>query len=246
MCELIHDDWIKKVTSRFVCSHDPGSITAEISFHEDCTHMFHYIHITKRGKNTLHMDGHVFQKIGTIVVLIQKIVRTNVMTKFHEHWTLNVTSRVLTRATMLERTETIFELTWTKNVTSKFHEDWQIIVTFRKTTPPPGGHFHKYWAKYVTSRVLTRFYNSHIWTNAPPPCGHVFYQTGTIFELNWTIHSRENCPRPPGGYVFNQPFSNTSKITLRHQDRTIHVNVHDARRTTDDVRRTKSDHKSSA
>ncbi|KAH3747896.1 hypothetical protein DPMN_182331 [Dreissena polymorpha] len=37
----------------------------------------------------------VFQLIGTIFKLIRAIIETNVMTKFHEDWTLNVTSSVL-------------------------------------------------------------------------------------------------------------------------------------------------------
>ncbi|KAH3778423.1 hypothetical protein DPMN_179881 [Dreissena polymorpha] len=104
------------------------------------------------------------------------ISRTHVLTKFHDYWTKNVTSRVFTC----------------------FH-----YIHIEKTAPPPGGHvfslimtifklvrdinetnvltkFHDDWAKIVTSRVFTR-------NTAPPPGGHVFQQTGTIFELKQHI-----------------------------------------------------------
>ncbi|KAH3734812.1 hypothetical protein DPMN_041261 [Dreissena polymorpha] len=48
------------------------------------------------------------------------------------------------------------------NLLTKFHEDRKINVA---------------------SRVLTRFYYSHIWKNASPPGSHVFQPTGIIFEL---------------------------------------------------------------
>ncbi|KAH3816539.1 hypothetical protein DPMN_118056 [Dreissena polymorpha] len=40
---------------------------------------------------------HVFEPTGTIFKLLQDIVRTILMTKFHEDQTINVASRVLTR-----------------------------------------------------------------------------------------------------------------------------------------------------
>ncbi|KAH3698939.1 hypothetical protein DPMN_073884 [Dreissena polymorpha] len=75
---------------------------------------------------------------------------TNVVTKFHEDWTKNVTSREF----------------------KCFH-----YIHIEKTAPPL---FHDDWAKIVTSRVFTR-------NTAPPPGGHVFKWTGTIFELNQHI-----------------------------------------------------------
>ncbi|KAH3843463.1 hypothetical protein DPMN_116981 [Dreissena polymorpha] len=55
--------------------------------------------------------------------------KSNVLTKFHEDWTKNATSRVF----------------------KCFH-----YIHIEKTAPPPGGHFHNDWAKIVTSRVFTR------------------------------------------------------------------------------------------
>ncbi|KAH3797549.1 hypothetical protein DPMN_151132 [Dreissena polymorpha] len=167
--------------------------------------------------------SHVFQQTRTILKLIQYI--------FHEDWTINVTSRVLTRfyytlkphketatppgSHVCQPTRTIFELVQDiiiTNVLTKLHEDWTINVTsrvltrfyyshndIRKTTPPPDGNvfhptrtifelvqdiiwthvptkFHADWTKNVTSRVLTR-------KTATPPGSHVCQPTGTIFEL---------------------------------------------------------------
>ncbi|KAH3717210.1 hypothetical protein DPMN_059991 [Dreissena polymorpha] len=170
--------------------------------------------------------GHVFQQTITIFKLTQAIVSTNVQIKknapspcghFHEHWTTNVTFRVLTRfyntvkpykencpphgGHVFHSTGTIFKLVQDIigiHVLTKFHEDWTKNVTSRvltrKTATPPGGHlvqdiigthvltkFHEDWTKHVTSRVLTRFYYSHIRKTATPPGGHIFQPTGTIF-----------------------------------------------------------------
>ncbi|KAH3782917.1 hypothetical protein DPMN_160841 [Dreissena polymorpha] len=90
---------------------------------------------------------------------------TNVLTKFHEDWTKNVTSN----KTAPPPGGHVFSLIWTvfkhirginkTNVLTKFHDDW---------------------AKTVTSRVFTR-------NTAPPPGGHVFQRTiigHQIFELS--------------------------------------------------------------
>ncbi|KAH3721165.1 hypothetical protein DPMN_064082 [Dreissena polymorpha] len=92
-----HENWAKNVTSRvFTC--------------------FHYIHIEKNAPPT---GGHVFspiwtifelvrdtnktnpiyviELIGTIFELNSHIKETNVLTKFHENWAKNVTSRVFTK-----------------------------------------------------------------------------------------------------------------------------------------------------
>ncbi|KAH3850531.1 hypothetical protein DPMN_092945 [Dreissena polymorpha] len=87
---------------------------------------------------------------------MQKPQETNVLTKCHEDWTKNVTSRVFTC----------------------FH-----YIHIEKTALLPGGHvfhrfltkFHEDWTNIVTSRVFIR-------KTAPPPGGHVFHRTGTIFN----------------------------------------------------------------
>ncbi|KAH3771522.1 hypothetical protein DPMN_172844 [Dreissena polymorpha] len=81
-------------------------------FHEDRTvnvasrvlTRFYYSPIRKNGgycptlrKNTHPLGSHVFQPTGIISELVQDIIETNLVTKFHEDWTINVASRVLTR-----------------------------------------------------------------------------------------------------------------------------------------------------
>ncbi|KAH3697924.1 hypothetical protein DPMN_085436 [Dreissena polymorpha] len=142
-------------------------------FHEDRTikvasrvlTRFYYSHIRK---NARPLGSHVFQANVTIFKLIQDIIETNLLTKFHEDWTINfyVASKVFTRKNasplsshVFQANVTIFELIQDiieTNLPTKFHEDWTINVA---------------------SRVLTR-------NSAPPPGGHVFPRTGTIFELN--------------------------------------------------------------
>ncbi|KAH3796460.1 hypothetical protein DPMN_150028 [Dreissena polymorpha] len=96
---------------------------------------------------------------------------------------------------------TIFKLvqgihiTNAKNVTSrktnvliKFHEDW----TKNKTAPPPGGQGNFSPQKGKKPKFVGRFDRlralfSHIRNTAPPPGGHVFQWTETIFELNQHI-----------------------------------------------------------
>ncbi|KAH3802128.1 hypothetical protein DPMN_155798 [Dreissena polymorpha] len=232
-----------------------------------------------------------------LVAHLRNIISTNILTKFLEHWTKNVTSRVLTRKTapppgshVFQQTRTIFKhiqyitinmtsrvltrLTATPSgghvfhstgtifelfqdiigthVLTKFHEDWIKNVTSRETATPPGSHFHEDWTINVTSRVLTRFFYSHIWKTAPPPGGHVFHQTETIFKLvqdfigahiptkfhaDWTknVTSRvltRKTATPPGSHVFQptrtilelvQDIIETHVLTKFHEYWTINV-----------------------
>ncbi|KAH3842017.1 hypothetical protein DPMN_115505 [Dreissena polymorpha] len=82
--------------------------------------------------------------------------------------------------------------------------------------------FHEDLTINVASRVLTRFYYSHIRKIASPPSGHVFSPIWTIFKLvrdineinvltkfydDWAklvtsrVFTRNTAP-PPGGHVF--------------------------------------------
>ncbi|KAH3794240.1 hypothetical protein DPMN_147771 [Dreissena polymorpha] len=152
--------------------------------------------------------GNVFQQTGTIFELVQDIIGTNLLKKFHEDPTINgVFPPIWTIFELnhhIQKTHvlTIFHEDCIKNVTSRaftcFH-----YIHIEKSAPPPGDHvfssiwtvfelvrdinetnvltkFHDDWAKIVTSRVFTR-------NTAPPPGGHVFQWTGTIFELNQHI-----------------------------------------------------------
>ncbi|KAH3799546.1 hypothetical protein DPMN_153156 [Dreissena polymorpha] len=115
-----------------------------------------------RKKNAPTLGSHVFQAKDTIFELIQDIIGTNHLSKFHEDQKINVASRVLTMKNAMppgghvfQPTAIIFELVQDIigiNLLTKFYEDRTINVA---------------------SRVK----------NAPPLGSHVFQANGTIFEL---------------------------------------------------------------
>ncbi|KAH3801317.1 hypothetical protein DPMN_154965 [Dreissena polymorpha] len=186
-----HKDWIINVTSRVKNATPP------------CNHVFKLIStifelspdiIMLTRKTARPHGGHVFHSTGTIFELVQDFIGTHVLTKFHEDWTKNVTSRVLTRKTatppgghVFQPTGTIFKYHWTKNVTSR--------VLTRKTATPPGGHvfqptgtIFELVQDIIGTHVLTKFHEDRTINvtsrqTATPPGGHVFQSTGTIFEL---------------------------------------------------------------
>ncbi|KAH3693582.1 hypothetical protein DPMN_081016 [Dreissena polymorpha] len=245
-----HKDWKINVASRVLTRKNAPPLAAMMNlltkFHEDRTvnvasrvlTRFYYSHIRK---NAPPLGSHVFQANIIIFQLIPDIIKTNLLTKFHEDWTMNVALRVLTRKNALppdglvfKETKTIFELIQDiigTNLLTKFHEDRKINVA---------------------SRVLIR-------KNAPPPGGHVFQPTGIIFELVQDIigmnlltkfhedqtinvasrvfirfyysHIRKNAP-PPGGHVFQptgiifelvQDIIGMNLLTKFHEDQTINV-----------------------
>ncbi|KAH3827580.1 hypothetical protein DPMN_129517 [Dreissena polymorpha] len=152
--------------------------------------------------------SHVFKTTNTIFELIQDIIGTNLLTKFHDDRKIIVTSRVFTRK--------IAPPPWWSyiigmNLLTEFHEDRTINVATRvKNAPPHGSHvfqanitifkliqdimtnlltiFHQDWKINVASRVLTR-------KNAPPPGGH-FHEDRKI-----NVTSRVKNAPPPGGHV---------------------------------------------
>ncbi|KAH3786305.1 hypothetical protein DPMN_164411 [Dreissena polymorpha] len=162
---IFHEDWTIHVASRVLTR-----INLLTNFHEDWTinvasrvlTRFYYSHIRK---NALPLGSHVFQAKVTIFKLIQYIIGTNLLTKFHEDQKINVASRVLTRKNapppgghVFQPTGIIYELSQDiigMNLLTKFNEDWTINVA---------------------SRVHTK-------KNAPPLGSHVFQAKVTIFEL---------------------------------------------------------------
>ncbi|KAH3719361.1 hypothetical protein DPMN_062193 [Dreissena polymorpha] len=183
-------------------------------FHEDRTvnaasrvlTRFYYSHIRK---NAPPLGSHFFQANIIIFQLLQDIIETNLLTNFHEDWTIKVAFREKFPAPgghVFKATKTIFELIQDiigTNLQTKFHDDQKINVTSRVLT---SGHaflpietifelnchiqkthvltkFHEYWTKNVTSRVFPCFHYIHIEKTAPPPGGHVFSPIWTIFEL---------------------------------------------------------------
>ncbi|KAH3715488.1 hypothetical protein DPMN_058199 [Dreissena polymorpha] len=94
--------------------------------------------------------------------------------------------------------------------------------------------FHEDRTVNVASRVLTRFYYSHIRKNAPP-LGAITNLL-TKFHEDWTLKVasrpyKEKCPAP-GGHVFKatgiifelvQDIIRMNLLTKFHEDRTINV-----------------------
>ncbi|KAH3729105.1 hypothetical protein DPMN_055068 [Dreissena polymorpha] len=120
---------------------------------------------------------------GTIFKLVQDIIGTNLLTKFHDDRKINMASRVLTR-------------TNTTPLGGHFHDDRTINVASRvKNAPPPCGQVFKATEtifeliQYVIeTNHLTKFHEDRkiIWPlekNAPLPGGHVFQPTRIIFGL---------------------------------------------------------------
>ncbi|KAH3846434.1 hypothetical protein DPMN_088735 [Dreissena polymorpha] len=188
---------------------------------------------------TILLTNHVFQANIIIFELIQDIIETNLLTKFHEDWTINVASRVLTK-------KNAPPLAAMMNLLTKFHEDWTINMASRvKNAPPLDSHvfqakitifkliqdiigtnfltkFHEDRKINVASRVLTR-------KNAPPFGSHVFQPTGIIFELvqdiiGMNLLTKKNAP-PLGSHVFqaNVTIFKTHVLTKFHEDWTKNV-----------------------
>ncbi|KAH3879807.1 hypothetical protein DPMN_003714 [Dreissena polymorpha] len=178
------------------------------------------------------------------------IIGMNLLIKFHEDWTINVASSVLTR----------------------FYYSHIIYYShIRQNAPPLGSHvfqakFHDDRTINVASRVLTM-------KNSPSPGGHVFQPTGIIFELDQDIigmnlltkfhedqtvnvASREKNATNCGSHVFQanvtifeliQDIIETNLPTKFHENWTINVASRELTRqmSTHNGRRTKSNHKSS-
>ncbi|KAH3703150.1 hypothetical protein DPMN_078180 [Dreissena polymorpha] len=130
--------------------------------------------------------------------------------------------------------------------------------------------FHDDRTINVASRVLTRFYNSHIRINAPPKGGHVFQPTRIMFERNLLTKfhkdrtkcglysvNKEKCNAPWRRCFFQatvtifevvQDIIETNLLTKFYEDLTINVASRVITRkmlTPHDAPRTKGDHKSS-
>ncbi|KAH3807806.1 hypothetical protein DPMN_136154 [Dreissena polymorpha] len=153
--------------------------------------------------------NHVFQANIIIFELIHDIIGTNLLTKFHEHWTtrnrsiINVASRnkcPTPGGHVFKATKTIFELIQDiigTNLLTKFHEDRKINVASRpylEKCPAPGGHVFQPTSiifKLIQNsngmNLLTKFHKN--WTinmasrvkNTPPLCSHVFSSKGYHF-----------------------------------------------------------------
>ncbi|KAH3773338.1 hypothetical protein DPMN_174697 [Dreissena polymorpha] len=164
--------------------------------------------------------SHVFQANIIIFKPIQDINETNILTKFHEDWTINVASRVFT----------------TKNAPPFGSHVFQANVTIsaQKLPPPLGGHvFSLIWTIFelvqninkTNANILT---SKEIFFTAPPPGGHLHEDwTCTVFELSRGINV-------------------TNVLQNFNEDQTINVESRVfTRQNVDDIQRTKGNHKSS-
>ncbi|KAH3890649.1 hypothetical protein DPMN_014734 [Dreissena polymorpha] len=185
-------------------------------FHEDQTvneasrvlTRFYYSHIRKIA---LPLGSHVFQANIIIFKLIQDIIETNLLTKFHEDWTINVASRVLTR-NKGQNSCSARPPARIRQSNNQFFPSENLV----KNAPPPGGHVFQ--AKVtifeliqdiIGTNLLTKFYdNQKINVTSRkmpgPHGGHVFQPTSIIFELVQVIIGM-------------------NLLTEFHEDRTINV-----------------------
>ncbi|KAH3697146.1 hypothetical protein DPMN_084634 [Dreissena polymorpha] len=186
----------------------------------------------------------------TIFELIQDIIGTNLLTKFHD----DLLSPRPCGGHVFQPTGIIFKLVQDiigMNLLTEFHEDRTINVASRvKNAPPLGGHviqanvtifeliqdiinplhagkftnlltiFHQDWTINVASKVLTR-------KNAPPPGGHVFQPTGIIFKLvqdiiGMNLLTKKNA-HPVTIFELIKDISGTNLLTKFHKDRKINV-----------------------
>ncbi|KAH3711150.1 hypothetical protein DPMN_070650 [Dreissena polymorpha] len=189
-------------------SEHPGS-----HFHEDSR-----IHIRK---NAPPPGGHVFRATGTNFELVQDIIGTNLLTKFHNDRTINMGSRVLTRK---NATPPWWPYIIGTNLVTKFHDDRTINVVSKENARPPGGQVFKATETLfkliqdtIGTNLLTKFYYSHIGKNAPPPGGHVFQPTCIIFELVQDIIGMNRLTN------FHEDLIETNLLTKFNEDWTINV-----------------------
>ncbi|KAH3738994.1 hypothetical protein DPMN_045638 [Dreissena polymorpha] len=226
-----HDDWAKIVTySVFTRKTAPptgtifklnqGIIGTNLltKFHEDRTR-----NVTSRVfTNQMLTDGKTDGRrtktdpksspeqlaTKTIFKLIQDIIGTNLLTKFHDDRKINVASRVLTMKNapppgchVFIATKTILKLIQDitrTNLLMKFHEDRKINVASRvltrKNAPPPRGRIFqptgiKLVQDIIVRNLLIKFHEDQTINvassvkNAPPLGSHVYKANVTIFEL---------------------------------------------------------------
>ncbi|KAH3891289.1 hypothetical protein DPMN_015382 [Dreissena polymorpha] len=159
----------------------------------------------------------------------------NLLTKFHEDWTINVASRMQNalplESHVFQAKVTIFQLIQDiigTNLLTKFREDRKIKVVSRmftrKNAPPPGGHV------FQPTRIIFKL------QNALPLGSHVFQAKVTIFELIQDIIGKnllskfhedrkinvdsieKKCPAPWRPYIIGM-----NLLTKFYEDWTINV-----------------------
>ncbi|KAH3867628.1 hypothetical protein DPMN_030760 [Dreissena polymorpha] len=142
----------------------------------------------------------------TIFELIQDIIGTYLLTKYHDDRKINVTSRVLTKKIALPPW---WPYIIGMNLLIEFHEDWTINVAVRVKNAPP----RPLAAMFSKQTTILELIQDVIKTNLL-----------TIVHQDWTINvasrvlTRKKCPTPPPPW---RPYIIGS--TKFHDDWTINV-----------------------
>ncbi|KAH3769061.1 hypothetical protein DPMN_170308 [Dreissena polymorpha] len=152
--------------------------------------------------------SHVIQLTGTILLLNSRIKKTNVITKFHENWAKNLTSRVFTCFHNIH-----IEKNAPANWRLCFSPIWTIFELVRDINKTNVlSNFHDDWAKIVISSKFPR-------KPAPPTGGHVFQRTITTFELNQHIIKANVLTN----FELDRDIIGTKLLTKFHEDRKRNV-----------------------
>ncbi|KAH3769227.1 hypothetical protein DPMN_170476 [Dreissena polymorpha] len=224
----------------FKLIHDIIETNLLTNFHEDWKiNVASRVFTSHIGKNAPPLGSHVFQANVTIFKLIQDIIETNLPTIFHEDWTINVASRVLTRKTAPPPGGNVFSPIWTIFALVRDINETNVLTKF-----------HDNWAKIVTSRVFTRII-------LPRPLVAMFFNRREPFLNSTNISFRKNIltslhedwasnvtSTVLTSFELSQGINGTDVLTKFHEDQTINVasrvftrqNVDDGRRTTDKKR----------
>ncbi|KAH3871495.1 hypothetical protein DPMN_034698 [Dreissena polymorpha] len=182
---------------------------------------FYYSHIRK---NAPPLGSHVFRANIIIFKFIQDIIETNLLTKFHEDWTINGASRELTRQ-ILEINVASRVLT-RKNAPPLFHDDRKIYVTSRVLTSgghvfQPTGIIFELVQDIIGMNLLTEFQEDRTINFASrvknaPPIGSHFHDDRKINVASRVLTRK--CPVTWPPYIIG-----TNLLTKFHEGRTINV-----------------------
>ncbi|KAH3719961.1 hypothetical protein DPMN_062846 [Dreissena polymorpha] len=232
-----HDDRIINVASRLL-TRENATTPWRPCFSTNRNHFqTHPRYHWDKLKNAPSPGVHVLKATETIFELIQDIIGTNLLTKFHEDRKINVASRPYKEKCPAPWRPFFFKPTGINfllvqdiivmNLLTKFHEDLTINVASRVKNAPPLAtnlltKIHEDWTINEASRTFNE--------KCPPLGGHVFMNDRKI-NVASRVLTRKNAP-PPDGHVF-QPTGIIFKLvhdiivinllTKFHKDRTINV-----------------------
>ncbi|KAH3877550.1 hypothetical protein DPMN_001424 [Dreissena polymorpha] len=176
-----------------------------------------------KEKNTLPPGGHVFQPTGTIFELVQDIIGTILVTKFHKDQTINVASRVLTRKNapppgghVFQATEIMFDLIQDiigTNLLTKFHDDRTINVASRVLTRKMPRPLLVFQQTQIIFKLVQDIIRMNLLTK--------FHKDRTINVASRPYKIRKNAP-PLGSHIFQ---ANANHLTKYHEDWKLKINV---------------------